>query len=133
MNTIRKQAGSARIVCGNNIEAVWIALNLIWLQDVRQLKDYLCNFHTNKFNNEKYSRVPILSGIVTIIHGKLLAHVAIPAYTRQSEGDFENRVDTIASAVEHVFKYYKKVDLWRHDSIDLLQHISTLSPAGRTP
>lgn len=133
MGAERKHHGCRRISSHNDIEALRVAMNLIWLDDLQDTSNYLCKFHLDTLNDEKFTRVPVVSGVVPIIPHKLVGRVAIIAYTRQSVGSFVQRVKTCGNAVEFVFDLYKKIELWRRSTDSLICHMKDHLKTGRTP
>ena len=106
MNDERLKVGARQISKNNDIEAIRVAINLIWLEDWESLNSYQCGLHIDKFNDVSYPRVAVLSGMTSIIPNKLIARVSIIAYTRQSIGDFLARVRTEGKAVESISRLY---------------------------
>ena len=133
MNAERMNYGCRWIDSNIDVEALRVAMNLIWLDDMHDTSNYLCKFHLDKLNDKKYTRVPVVSGVVPIIPHKLIGRVSIIGYTRQSAGSFVERVKTSGDAVNSVFGSYTKMELWRRSTDLLFSHMKDHLQTGRTP
>ena len=123
MNRRRRLDFAGTIQHQNVIEAMRIAMNLIFIKDWEATRDYFCNFHTDNYNDEIHQQVATLSGIVCVVPDLIYARVSVIFYTRSSLSNHATRVMNDGEFITDLSHLLFRFDSWRKHTDELVGHL----------